>query len=131
MPYRVTSERDGYRFINQVPRNMLATEIIRQLVALGFTLKDFQKLVQENHINSFHVMSAANYQKLIEQHPEMDFIYSEIQLKDNERIHFHTNWTVSRADWYHLAIGLEKLNIKVETIPTKDSRIRIREKEKI
>jgi len=131
MPYKITSFRPPYRYINQVPRDMLATEIIKQLVALDFTLSDFHALIQDNHLSDFHIMDSEAFARLIKDHPEMDFIYSDLRLQTGELIHFHTNWTVSKTEWMKLASALANHKIKVETIPGHDTRIRSRSKEAI
>lgn len=116
MPYQVTADRPPYRYTRIVPRRKLAATIIEQLVALNFTLTDFQTLITQNNLSSVHILSEVDYQQLIALHPEMDFIYSETRLNDQTKIHYHTNWTVSPADWQTLANELAALNITITTL---------------
>lgn len=120
MPYQVTSIQNDKTFTSIVPRGELAYAIIKYLVKLGLTLDSFKELVKTSGLNPAHILSEEEFRVLAEQHPEMSLIYEGIQLKNNQRMYFHTNWTVPSTHWQLLNQELQKYQVKVTTLKTPD-----------
>lgn len=120
MPYQVTSIQNDKTFTSIVPRGELAYAIIKYLVKLGLTLDSFKELVKTSGLNPAHILSEEEFRVLAELHPEMSLIYEGIQLKNNQRMYFHTNWTVPSTHWQLLNQELQKYQVKVTTLKTPD-----------
>lgn len=120
MPYQVTSIQNDKTFTSIVPRGELAYAIIKYLVKLGLTLDSFKELVKTSGLNPAHILSEEEFRVLAEQHPEMSLIYEGIQLKNNQRMYFHTNWTVPSTHWQLLNQELQKYQVEVTTLKTPD-----------
>ncbi|KUJ74745.1 hypothetical protein AVO42_04975 [Thiomicrospira sp. XS5] len=120
MPYQVTSIRDNYRYTAIVPRRELAYTIIKFLADLGLTLNEFKQVVHDSELSPAHILDEAAYLELVEIHPEMDLIYESLCLKNNERMYFHTNWTVSSLNWQKMTLALAAYRIEVTTIKSRD-----------
>ncbi|QBZ82598.1 hypothetical protein GHNINEIG_00630 [Hydrogenovibrio crunogenus] len=120
MPYQVTSIQNDKTFTSIVPRGELAYAIIKYLVKLGLTLDSFKELVKTSGLNPAHILSEEEFRVLAEQHPEMSLIYESIQLKNNQRMYFHTNWTVPSTHWQLLNQELQKYQVQVTTLKTPD-----------
>ncbi|MBD3612816.1 MAG: hypothetical protein HUJ13_10490 [Hydrogenovibrio crunogenus] len=120
MPYQVTSIQNDKTFTSIVPRGELAYAIIKYLAKLGLTLDSFKELVKTSGLNPAHILSEEEFRVLAEQHPEMSLIYEGIQLKNNQRMYFHTNWTVPSTHWQLLNQELQKYQVKVTTLKTPD-----------
>lgn len=120
MPYQVTSIQNDQTYTSIVPRGELAYAIIKYLVKLGLTLESFKDLVKTSELNAAHILSEEEFRVLAEQHPEMSLIYEGIQLKNNQRMYFHTNWTVATTHWQLLNQELKKYQVEVTTLKTPD-----------
>lgn len=130
MPYQVTSVQNNDTYTSVVPRGELAYAIIKYLVKLGLTLESFKELVKTSGLNSAHILSEEDFRVLADQHPEMSLIYEGIQLKNNQRMYFHTNWTVGNTNWQLLNQELQKYHLEVTTLKTPDLPAYIRAQKK-
>jgi len=131
MPYQVTSIQNDQTYTSIVPRGELAYAIIKYLVKLGLTLESFKDLVKTSELNAAHILSEEEFRIVAEQHPEMSLIYEGIQLKNNQRMYFHTNWTVATTNWQLLNQELKKYQVEVTTLKTPDLPAYIRAQKKL
>lgn len=122
MPYQVTSIRDNYRYTAIVPRRELAYTIIKYLSELGLNLDEFKRVVEYGGLSAAHILSEPDYYAMVEQYPEMDLIYESIRLKNNQRMYFHTNWTVVYSKWQAITEVLHHYQIEVTTIKSNDRK---------
>lgn len=120
MPYQVTSIRDNFLYTAIVPRRDLAYTIIKYLAEKGLSLDEFKQVVLSAGLSEAHIMDETEYYKLVDRHPEMDLIYEAICLKNNQRMYFHTNWTVAYNCWQAITETLAKHQIQVTTLKQTD-----------
>jgi hypothetical protein len=131
MPYEVTSIHDNFKYIAIVPRRQLAYTIIKNLVALKLNLTQLQKIVDKSNLSSLMIVSENYFHLMVQQQPGLDMIYDSMQLHDNSRIYFHTNWTVEQNNWQLMTKQLHPLKISIKTIKGVDSPITFKHKEPI
>lgn len=131
MPYEVTSIRDGFQYQAIVPRQELATTIIRFLAELGLTLDDFRQVVSDSQMSPAHIMTEEAFNELTLSHPEMVWIYDSIVLHNHSRMYFHTNWTVGANNWQAMSDSLAVYRIQVKTLTTPDLPYHIKTKTKL
>ncbi len=123
MPYKISYIHNKFKYTAIIPRNRLAYTIIKSLVFLKLNLSDLQNIVKISNLNPMMIVSETQFNQMVKLKTGLDMIYNSIQLHDNSRIYYHTNWCVRQNSWLLMTEQLSKLSIEVTTIKGMSSQI--------